>query len=40
LDERRKAAVLIHEDVLSIIHEFMAGMAAKEALNKMSAGDM
>jgi hypothetical protein len=36
----RKAAVLINEDVLSIIHEFMTCMAVKEALNKMNAGDM
>ncbi len=37
---RRKAAALINEDVLSIIHEFVACMAVKEALNKMNAGDM
>jgi hypothetical protein len=36
----RKAAVSINEDVLSIIHKFVACMAVKEALNKMTAGDM
>ena len=36
----RKAVVVINEDVLSIIHEFVACMAVKEALNKMNAGDM
>ena len=36
----RKTVGSIYEDVFGIIHEFASGMKAKEALNKMTAGDM
>ena len=36
----RKTVGWIHEDVFGIIHEFVSGVKVKEALNKMTAGDM